>query len=188
MLKRNADVKSRELSVLIPKLQPIILELIANCKKRKTVIVPFSTLRGPLTQARTFTKGRTRVQVEARRQEFVNLGCPFLAACMEIALKEMPRKLDPKEKIVTRALPGQSWHQWGEAVDFYVEGKDKKEIWDGSHIGYKILQEEAQKLGLTSGLSFTRLPDPVHIQLSSLASPNHSFVTLDRFITDRFTL
>lgn len=63
-------------------------------------------------------------------------------------------------RIVTRALPGQSWHQWGLAMDCYVmEGEQA--VWN--HEKYRPYAEVANTLGLTAGYDWGW--DGAHVQL-----------------------
>ena len=63
-----------------------------------------------------------------------------------------PQKGDP----VTNAIPGLSWHQWGEAVDcFWVV--NNKAVWDLETVvnglnRFMVYANEAKKLGLDAGL------------------------------------
>jgi len=64
--------------------------------------------------------------------------------------------------------PGISWHQWGEAIDFFwlVDGKAEwsaTKLIDG-HNGYKTLANEAEKLGLTAGGHWNKFKVWPHIQ------------------------
>ena len=180
--KHSLDLDSRDLSLLTPNFRPLVEKVIASCAKKRVKLVPYSTVRGPLFQARAWCKGRSRLRILAMIENFKKLQCPAMQRVMEIALAEKPKKDD--SKIVTHSLPGESWHHWGEAVDMYIEKKGKPD-WNDVE-GYKIYRAEAEKLGLTSGGSFRRLVEPVHIQLSTLGKPNLSFFTLDRRLSEKF--
>jgi len=65
----------------------------------------------------------------------------------------------------TKALPGNSWHQWGEAVDC-----------DPVH-NRGIYGEEARRLGLTCGDRWAGLHDPRHVQLRPESSPRANGMT-----------
>lgn len=76
-------------------------------------------------------------------------------------------------KIVTNAKAYESYHNFGLAVDLCHDLDHKKEnglqpSWDMK--AYKVLQEEAKKLGLTSGLDFKSFPEGPHIQLTTSLS------------------
>lgn len=76
-------------------------------------------------------------------------------------------------KVVTNAKAYESYHNFGLAVDLCHDLDHKKEnglqpSWDMA--AYKVLQEEAHKLGLTSGLDFKSFPEGPHIQYKSSLS------------------
>lgn len=71
-------------------------------------------------------------------------------------------------KVVTNARGGQSYHNFGIAVDFCLdkdtERKGLQPDWDAQ--AYTVLGEEAVKLGLEWGGNFRSLKDYPHVQLS----------------------
>ena len=112
-------------------------------------------------------------------------GAPFLAHCLELAGPQ-------NGKLATRAIPGLSWHQWGEAIDsFWVvdgaaEWSTTKQI-DGQN-GYRVYAEEASKLGLDAGGLWRRFKDWPHVQLRSEPSPlgAMTLVQIDAEMSRRF--
>ena len=73
-------------------------------------------------------------------------------------------------KIVTNAKALESFHNFGIAVDLCHDKDHKKENglqpdWDMT--AYRVLQEEAHKLNLTSGLDFKSFPEGPHIQMKT---------------------
>lgn len=75
---------------------------------------------------------------------------------------------DKSKPLVTNAKAFQSFHNFGLAIDFCVDKDANKEglqpNWDLAP--YRILREEAEKLGLVSGLSFKSFPEGPHIQFT----------------------
>lgn len=69
-------------------------------------------------------------------------------------------------KKVTNAKPGESFHNYGLAVDCCRDANVLREglqpDWDLA--SYKILQEEAERVGLESGMSFKTFREGPHIQ------------------------
>ncbi len=63
-------------------------------------------------------------------------------------------------KIVTYARGGQSWHNYGLAIDV-VFVKDGKAWWDGP---WEAIGSIGEDLGMTWGGRFTRLPDRPHFE------------------------
>ena len=59
----------------------------------------------------------------------------------------------------TNALPGQSWHQHGLAVDCYWE-VDSRAEWSGTAEGYQVYSKLAEEMGLVSLYP----KDSVHVQ------------------------
>lgn len=183
MEKLSLDLASRDLSLLVPEFQEKVLKVIANCAKRKVKLVPYSTVRGPYTQAVNWCIGRSKQQILDMIEHMRELSCPNIRAALSFAATTIPKKtIAPK--IVTKSLPGESWHHCGEAVDIYVENKGKPD-WNDT-AGYKTYTEEAVKLGLTSGANFRGFVEPVHIQLSPLGKPAKSFYELDRLLGEKF--
>ena len=89
----------------------------------------------------------------------------------------------------TNALPGYSWHQWGEAVDAFwlVNGKSEwapDKLIDGKN-GYKVYAAEAKKMGLTS-LGST-LDDWPHVQLRQIeVSRAYSLTKINALMKEKF--
>lgn len=72
--------------------------------------------------------------------------------------------------IVTRCLPGHSWHNFGLAVDVCPDAfKDIPGFqpdWNPSHSSWKRLIETAESLGFVCGADFRTFPDNPHLQLT----------------------
>ena len=69
-------------------------------------------------------------------------------------------------KIVTNAKGGQSWHNYGCAVDCAPMNPDGTVDWDASHPQWKRMEVVGVSLGLTSGANWVRLVDAPHFQLT----------------------
>jgi peptidoglycan LD-endopeptidase CwlK len=69
-------------------------------------------------------------------------------------------------KIVTNAQGGESWHNFGCAVDCEPEVKDGSIDWDADHPQWQRMEEAGEELGLTSGATWVRLVDAPHFQLT----------------------
>jgi peptidoglycan L-alanyl-D-glutamate endopeptidase CwlK len=176
---------SRDLQDLIPEFRQKLEKLLKNCLKRGVEMRPYQTLRDPFEQAKYWRQSRSRERITAKIQELKNSGAEFLAYCLESV---GPQSGDP----VTNALPGLSWHQWGEAVDCFwlVDGNDEwspnKKV-NGVN-GYRVYAEEAQKLGLTAGGLWTSIKDWPHVQLQSFSNPLglYSLPEIDQIMKERF--
>lgn len=147
---------------------------------------PYYGVRTPLQQAALWRQGRTRVEITDKMAFLKAQSAPYMASCLESAGPQDGRK-------VTNALPGASWHNWGEAMDsFWVvngtsEWSTTKQI-NGLN-GYVVMAQEAAKIGLTPGGYFKSIKDWPHIQLRPEASPNAtgmSWAQIDLIMYDRF--
>jgi hypothetical protein len=181
----RADASRRDLNALVPEFRLRVVALLDRCAARGTPMRPYFTLRSPFEQARLWRQSRSREQIEAKIAELRSESAPFLADCIE---RVGPQHGDP----VTNAVPGLSWHQWGEAVDCFwlvdgdAEWSPRKEI-NGLN-GYQVYAEEAQAAGLTAGGLWPSFKDWPHVQLRSADSPRKvmSLIAIDRAMMERF--
>lgn len=74
------------------------------------------------------------------------------------------RVVDPK-KVVTDAQPGDSWHQFGLAVDV-CPMNDGMPDWNLSHPVWKRIVEVGESVGLISGSTWRSFPDWPHFQMT----------------------
>lgn len=133
---------------------------------------PYVGLRDPLTQARLWRQSRAREQIERRILTLRKEGAPYLASCLE--------KVGPQHgPHVTNALPGLSWHQWGEALDcmWVVSGKA---VWSHTRRveglnGFRVYAEEASRLGLSPGGLWKSFADWPHVQFRRTGGPADQF-------------
>ncbi|MEO5938977.1 MAG: D-alanyl-D-alanine carboxypeptidase family protein [Sphingomonas sp.] len=85
---------------------------LAHCADRGAVMVPYFGIRTPIEQGALWRQSRSVQEVAARIAELHAKGAPYLAHAIDAA---GPRH-GPH---VTNAVPGYSWHQWGEAMDCF---------------------------------------------------------------------
>ena len=142
--------------------------LLKACAARTVTMVPYNGVRHPADQARLWRQSRTTAQVNAAIQMLKGVGAPFLAD----VLASVGPQNGPE---VTKALPGNSWHQWALAVDCYwlVDGKAEwsvDKLVNGVN-GYRVMLEEAKRLGLTPGGAWTTIQDWPHVQMPSDDNP-----------------
>jgi peptidoglycan L-alanyl-D-glutamate endopeptidase CwlK len=176
---------SRKIEDLVGPMQPQVRTLIANCLTRGVEIRPYQTLRDPFEQARLWRQSRAHEEIARKIAELTSAGALFLAHCLDSV---GPQSGDP----VTNAIPGCSWHQWGEALDcmWIVSGATE---WSttrkvGGVNGYRAYGDEAVRLGLTAGGFFTSLKDWPHVQLRTAGSPMGALTLreIDRTMNERF--
>jgi peptidoglycan L-alanyl-D-glutamate endopeptidase CwlK len=188
----DADVSeslrsSSALDGLDPDLKARLLILLQKCKEKGAKMVPYFGIRDPLTQAKLWRQSRSAAEAEAAAKSLESKGAPFLASVLRGA------ETSPG-KHVTNALPGLSWHQWGEAVDCYWEVNGKPE-WDpekqvGGIKGFHVYADlaETSEVGLTPGGHWSSFKDWPHVQLRSAAGPQNvfSYAFIDATMKERF--
>lgn len=163
---------SRDLNDLVPEFRTKIEELLHQCEQSGYAMRPFFTLRTPFEQGKLWRQSRSRQQVDQKILELTNNGAGFLAHCIESVGPQHGRH-------VTNAIPGLSWHQWGEAVDcFWLVGGDAewstRKIVNGKN-GYVNYGSIAKSLELTAGGFWSSFKDWPHAQLRKDASPSRVF-------------
>lgn len=169
-----------------PTLAAKILGVIRDCAQKKINMVPSSGTRNPLSQGGIWKQGRSKEIVDAKIKELVDSGCNFLASCITKAVSKSVGG------IVSNAIPGMSWHQWGFAVDcaWMYDGEkvkladDWREI-DGRRVrGYHIYAQTVRDHGLTSGGFFSSIKDYPHAQLYPEGNPLQRYGSIKE-INDR---
>lgn len=72
--------------------------------------------------------------------------------------------------IVTKCVPGNSWHNFGLAVDVApsINPPDGPYVpdWNASHPTWKAMTDAARALGFVCGADFRTFPDNPHLQLT----------------------
>ena len=157
---------SKDLNLLNPDFRETVKQVLIICAKQGVEMRPYFTIRDPWKQAKLWRQSRS---IEEITQAIANLegnGASFLAHIL--------RSVESQYGLpVTNALPGLSWHQWGEALDcyWYQNGvaewsiRKKIRIKDGREInGYRLYGEQAVANGIISGGFWPGLVDWVHIQ------------------------
>lgn len=69
-------------------------------------------------------------------------------------------------KIVTNAKGGQSWHNFGCAVDCAPLNPDGSIDWNANHPQWKAMEAAGTAMGLVSGANWVRFVDAPHFQLT----------------------
>ena len=137
--------------------------VLERCREKGFTLKPFFTVRDPWAQARLWRQSRTSEQINGALRGLLKEEAHFLA--------EILQSVGPQTgQWATNALPGQSWHQYGLALDCFVSELGVA-VWDYSHPGYAVYAEAARDLGLEAG-HFWSSKDSVHIQQSPLGAPN----------------
>lgn len=176
---------SIDVSLLVPDFRDKLNSLMSACQGQGVEMRPYFGIRSPFEQARLWRQSRSSEEIALKIAGLRGQGAPFLAHCLESV---GPQNGAP----VTNAIPGLSWHQWGEAVDcsWVVAGKTEwstqKKV-DGTN-GYRVYAEQAQALGLDPGGFWKSLKDWPHVQLRAASSPLkvYSLVEIDKAMMERF--
>src|SRR5215831_5272277 len=161
-----------DLSQLVPAFATKVQQLLDNCSQRNVIMRPYFSIRDPFTQGKFWRQSRSAEEIQKKIADLKSKGADFLAFCIESV---GPQSGPP----ITNAIPGLSWHQWGEAVDcmWVVNGQSEwsttKKV-NGQN-GYAVYAEEANKLDLTPGGLWKKLKDWPHVQLRPAASPEGDF-------------
>ena len=173
------------LNDLTPEFAAKVATLLARCKAKGCELRPYMTLRDPFEQARLWRRSRSSEEINSQLAALELDGASFLAHTI--------RSVGPQNGApVTNALPGLSWHQWGEAVDCFwvVNGQSE---WSAERMvagrnGYQVLAAEAKAMGLTAGGLWPTLKDWPHVQLRPAGSPRSlmSMWEIDQAMSKRF--
>jgi len=175
-----------KLSDLVPEFRAKVETLLATCANKKVRMVPTFTLRTPAEQAVFWRQSRSIVEIKKAIDMLHSEGANYLADVLDgVGAHSGPH--------VTNALPGNSWHQWAEAVDcmWEVDGKfidsDTRKI-DGVN-GYQVYAHAAKAMELDSGFFWRSFKDSGHLQLRSDANPKssgYSWRQIDQTMRQRF--
>lgn len=162
-----------------------VVELVNACIASGVNMRPNAGLRDPFEQGRLWRQSRSLEEIKVAVSSLKSKNAPFLAHCIE--------SVGPQHgKHVTNAMPGSSWHQWGEAIDFFwlVDGKanwSTQSLVNGVN-GYKVLAGHAGDLGLDAGGMWAKFKDWPHVQLRHDSSPFKimSYEEINKVMEERF--
>jgi len=171
---------SRDMNDLAPAFRQKAEELLQTLSDRGVPMYPFFTLRHPLEQARLWRQSRSKHEIDQAIADLRAEKADYIADRLEEA--------GPQDgPWVTNALPGNSWHQYGEAIDcFWAIDLDGNGVvdacWDTERTdygvnGYREYARYADTLGLTPGATFDDWP---HVQARPASSPYREGMTWDR--------
>jgi peptidoglycan L-alanyl-D-glutamate endopeptidase CwlK len=119
---------SANMQDLIPAFRTKVTAALAELANQGLVFKPYFTLRDPVVQAKLWRQSRSSDVVGKQIQDLKDAGCDFMVECFD--------KAGPADgPWRTNALPGLSWHQYGEAVDCFLEDADGNPIWESKNYG-----------------------------------------------------
>lgn len=173
------------LTGLDPQFQTMLLATLADCNTAGVEMIPYNGLRSPFDQGKIWRQSRSVAEVAAKIADLQAKGAPFLANCVD--------SVGPQHGAhVTNAVPGLSWHQWGESMDCYWFRNGKAE-WDvdigGVKNGYRIYANIASQNGLFAGGHWQSFKDWPHVQRRKAGSPRDAGLSLpeiDSVMRQRF--
>lgn len=122
------------------------------------VMRPFSGLRGPLEQGILWAQSRTPLERELMARRLEEERAVFLAKVLRRA-----GTLVTAGRWATNNLPGQSWHNFGLAIDAHVVSEDGRAVWGPKHAAYIRYASIARDLGLFPGYDLAK-QDVIHVQ------------------------
>ncbi len=163
---------SRDLNSLTPEFKMRVEELLRACDDSGYPMRQFFTLRSPFEQGKLWRQSRSTQQIHLKLAELKSKGAEFLAHCIESVGPQNGRQ-------VTNAIPGFSWHQWGEAVDCFwlIDGKAEwsaRKKLNGIN-GYVNFAHIANSMGLDAGGRWRSFKDWPHVQLRKESNPGKIF-------------
>jgi hypothetical protein len=152
---------------LDPEFRATLEQVLRDCDAKGVKMVPYFGIRTPVQQGALWRQSRSGAQVASRIADLRAQGADFLAE----AIASAGPQHGPH---VTNAIPGYSWHQWGEAMDCYwLRNGDAEWSPDlgGANNGYRIYADCAARRGLTAGGYWSSIKDWPHVQKRRADSP-----------------
>lgn len=172
----------RDLEYLDEEFGKRVRKLLAECRNEGFWMQPFFTLRTPVEQAKLWRQSRNSKTIRTAIADLERAGAPYLAKVLQ--------SVGPQHgNWATNALPGQSWHQYGLAVDCFLQFKGKA-VWDRDHKAYETYAMIAESMGLTAGYFWEgKSKDPVHVQYPVESSPQQilGWQAIDEKMREKFT-
>jgi peptidoglycan L-alanyl-D-glutamate endopeptidase CwlK len=114
---------SADLSDLKPEFRAKVTAGLAALAREGLHFKPYFTLRDPIVQAGLWRQSRSATVVQDQIGELRRLHCDFMVECFAKAGAT-------EGKWATNALPGLSWHQYGEAVDCFLVDATGQPDWE----------------------------------------------------------
>lgn len=175
-----------DLNELVAEFRDKVTVLLSACAKTGVIMRPSTGLRDPLEQGRLWRQSRSIEEISEKIKSLKQHKAPFLAHCIE--------SVGPQDgKHVTNAIPGLSWHQWGEALDCFwlLDGKAEwstKRLVGGQN-GYQVMANMAESVKLDAGGHWPKFKDWPHLQLQKAGSPLqvHDLAAIDKAMQQRFS-
>lgn len=149
---------------LDPQFRIKLHNLLTDCGTVGVIMRPYFGVRHPVVQGKLWRQSRDKARIDAEIATLRANKCNYLADCIV--------KAGPSSgPWATNAIPGLSWHQYGDATDCEWLRNGVVE-WstdvDGDKNGYKIYAAKAAAHGLTNLIG---IGDAGHVQGDPHGSP-----------------
>jgi hypothetical protein len=156
---------SRDITKLTEEFQADLGNLLKMCSERGVEMRPYYTERTPWEQARLWRQSRPTSKIELVSATLRTEGAKYLSKVLE----EVGPCNGPH---VTNSCPGNSWHQFGLAVDCFWNVQGDSE-WSPTVLikeknGYQVYSDAALELNLRPGSSWGDWP---HVQKPKESAP-----------------
>jgi len=137
-----------------------------------------SGFRSLVDQGKLWRRGRSSSVIKEKIKYLRDNDCDVLADALHNAGPQMSNIR------CTNSMPGYSWHNWGQAIDVFVNNDPS-----GCRELYGVLADKAVKIGLTSGFNFKSFKDPGHLQMNAREIPSiYKLKTVNDYFKDNPSL
>lgn len=141
--------------------------LLELCSSNGLNMVPYSGLRTLEYQAKLWRQHRSIQEINEKISYLKEQNCDYLASILD-KVGPQPGVVN-EHLVVTHAIPGYSWHNWGCAVDFFVREDDRSACWNSNDARYDQFGEFVKQSGLKWGGDFN---DKGHVQVDQKEIPD----------------
>lgn len=160
------DGHSRDLDALRPDMQIKAREVVRLCQQEGVDLLIYCTWRSAAEQARLYRRSRTWQQIQEKADLYLRDGYEGLA---EILMAVGPQWGKLGEH-VTHAGPGESWHQYGQAIDA-VPITGGKPDWQAGSPAYRVYAACCREAGLQHASDWSGWTEWPHAQLPAGSNP-----------------
>ena len=157
---------SRKLTDLVPELREKAKQVQLLCQQRGIDLLIYCTYRSPDEQARLYRQSRTLAQIKPKAAQLRKQGFGVLADVL-MKVGPQPGKLG---KHVTKAAPGQSWHNFRRAFDA-VPLVGGKPMWESTHPHWQVYGKAVREVGLEWAGDWKTFREFPHAQIPAEGNP-----------------
>lgn len=157
---------SINMQLLTPQLRTLIPSLQQLCANAGWPLLIYCGGRTAREQAILYRRSRTMAEIERKADQLRGKGYSALA---ELLLNVGPQQ-GTLGKHVTHAGPGESWHQYGEAIDAVpmLHGKPQ---WDADCEGWEVYGDACDRFHLSWAGYWTSFKEYPHAQVRPGGNP-----------------